>query len=121
MDFAPQPSRQTNKTKAHQIFPNFRMSGKSTFGSQELSQRTSAPSYGFGSSTRTHASKVFQGAEHVKTYNYGVASPGPCYNPRSAMGKQPEGGNATMPQWQFGTERRFSQRRAGTSPGMCIA
>uniref|UniRef100_A0A7S4B4M4 Flagellar associated protein n=1 Tax=Chrysotila carterae TaxID=13221 RepID=A0A7S4B4M4_CHRCT len=94
-----------------------RMSGKSMFGSQELSQRTSAPSYGFGSSTRTHASKVFQGAEHVKTYNYGVASPGPCYNPRSAMGKQPEGGNATMPQWQFGTERRFSQRRAGTSPG----
>lgn len=86
-------------------------------GSQELSHRQTPPSYGFGSSTRTHAAKVFQGAEHAKTYNYGAETPGARYNSPSAVGVQREGGKSSLPQWQFGTDERFSRRPRGPVPG----
>jgi len=87
------------------------------FGQQELSHRPSPPSYGFGSSTRGNASKMFMGAEHAKTYNYGAETPGPRYQLVNAIGTQQEGGKSTHPQWAFGTDERFGDRRKQTSPG----
>jgi len=87
------------------------------FGTQELSHRPSPPNYGFGSSTRSNASKLFVGAEHAKTYNYGAESPGPRYESVSAVGTQQEGGKNSNPQWRFGTDERFGDRRKAGSPG----
>lgn len=87
------------------------------FGTQELSHRPSPPAFGFGSSTRGNASKLFIGAEHAKTYNYGSDTPGPRYNSISAVGTQQEGGKNSNPQWRFGTDERFGVRRKAESPG----
>ena len=92
------------------------MTGKSMFGNQELSHRTSPPNYGFGSSTRAHAAKIFQGAEHSKTYNFSE-TPGPRYSCTDSVGTQQEGGKATMPQWAFGTGQRFANKSKSNNPG----
>jgi hypothetical protein len=41
------------------------------------SSKTSAAQFGFGSSTRDHAQKVFLSAEQAKV-NFGLNSPGPA-------------------------------------------
>jgi len=92
------------------------MKGKSMFGTQELSQRKSAPSHGFGSSTRNHASKVFMGPEHAKTSAPSV-TPGPCYEVAGACGNQHDSGKVSPPQWCFGTADRFSGGARKRTPG----
>jgi len=95
------------------------MKGKSMFGAQELSNRKTAPAHGFGSSTRLHATKVFMGPEHAKTYNFGANTPGPRYQSADAVGPQQDSGKVSPPQWNFGTADRFRDvsRFGAMSPG----
>ena len=54
-------------------------------------------SFGFGTSTRDHAEKVFIGKEQAKVF-FGMESPGPAaYKVSSGVGKQPESRNTTEP------------------------
>jgi len=92
------------------------LQGKSMFGQQTLSQRTSAPVYGFGSGTRSHAAKLFAGAEHAKTSSVSC-TPGPCYESHSSLGGQSDGGKTSPPQWQFGTSDRFNGSPRKRTPG----
>ena len=89
---------------------------KSMFGSQELSNRRSAPAHGFGSSTRNHASKVFMGPEHAKT-SVISCTPGPCYEVNGACGNQHDSGKNSPPQWCFGTAGRFAGATRTATPG----
>ena len=95
------------------------MKGKSMFGQQELSNRKTAPSHGFGSSTRAHATKVFMGHEHAKTYNFGAGTPGPEYESNDSCGMQTDSGKNSPPQWNFGTADRFRDlsRFGAMAPG----
>ena len=96
------------------------LQGKSMFGAQSLSNRRSSASYGFGSSTRGHANRLFIGESHAKTSNISC-TPGPCYDLQGATGSQADSGKSSPPQWQFGTAGRFSSerttRRGSPGPG----
>ena len=93
-------------------------STRSMFGDQTLSRRTSAPQYGFGSSTRDHQAKVFTSQEHAKL-SAPRDSPGPAvYSLRASVGAQVDGRKSSSPQWAFGTADRFlGGGRAGAMPG----
>lgn len=89
------------------------------FGDQAHSKRRSSPSYGFGSSTRNQASKVFLSAEHAKLSTPGF-SPGPsAYTLRASVGNQADGRKASSPQWAFGSSDRFlgSGKKSIQNPG----
>lgn len=90
---------------------------RSMFGDQTLSKRASAPSFGFGSSTRTQAGKVFISHEHSKTVT--GESPGPAaYTHRASVGPQIDGSKISSPTWMFGTAERLKyEKRAASSPG----
>lgn len=90
--------------------------GKSMFGVQPVSQRHSAPGYGFGSGTRNHAAKIYMGPEHAKTSSISV-TPGPCYEVPDAVGPQADGGKNSQPEWRFGTQERFSRGTRDRKPG----
>ena len=92
------------------------LQGKSMFGSQTLSNRSTAPSHGFGSGTRSHAAKLFAGSEHAKTSSVSC-TPGPCYEISSSMGTQSDGGKQSPAMWQFGTADRFNGSPRKRSPG----
>jgi len=95
------------------------LKGKSMFGTQELSNRRSAPAHGFGSGTRAHATKVFMGPDHAKTYNFGMNSPGSRDDSIDAVGPQQDSGKVSPPVWNFGTADRFRDisRQTAMSPG----
>ncbi|KAG8463235.1 hypothetical protein KFE25_011232 [Diacronema lutheri] len=78
---------------------------RSTFGAQPLSHRPTAPSYGFGSTTRAGAARVFQEGRVPSD----SPSPGPAgYRPaESAVGKQPSSRKLSSPSYGFGTSVRF--------------
>jgi len=85
------------------------MGTRSMFGDQSLSKRSSAPQYGFGSSTREHQSRVFVSPEHAKLAVGGNRSPGPAvYQLRNSVGAQIDGRKNSAPQWAFGTAERFN-------------
>lgn len=90
------------------------------FGTQPVSNRRSSAAYGFGSSTRGHANKLFIGEGHAKSSNISC-TPGPCYELGGSTGTQSDSGKPTPPQWQFGTAGRFSSprstRRGSPGPG----
>jgi hypothetical protein len=86
------------------------------FGQQTLSGRHSAPAYGFGSGTRTHAAKIFAGSEFAKTSAISI-TPGPCYENISSVGAQANSGKNSDPQWQFGTAERFAAGPRKRTPG----
>lgn len=92
------------------------ISGKSMFGVQAPSKRHSAPSYGFGSGTRNHRSKLFVGSEHAKTSSISI-TPGPCYENIDSVGTQADSGKSSYPQWAFGTQDRFSGTTRKRTPG----
>ena len=92
------------------------LQGKSMFGTQALSSRRSTPSYGFGSSTRSHADKVYMGPEHAKTMSMSV-TPGPLYDLEGACQEQANSGKVSPPQWGFGTQARFSGQLRKHTPG----
>ena len=89
------------------------------FGNQATSRRRSAPSFGFGSSTRNQAGKVFISREHAKLATSGF-SPGPsAYTLRAAVGTQNDGRKRSSPQWVFGSSDRFMQGKKGIQdPGV---
>jgi hypothetical protein len=90
------------------------------FGDQVHSKRRSAPMFGFGSSTRSQAAKVFLSSEHAKLSTSGF-SPGPsAYTLRASVGTQADGRKASSPQWVFGSSTRFmtGSKREMQNPGM---
>lgn len=93
------------------LLPDVMMMEKTTrsmFGDQVYSKRRSAPMFGFGSSTRNQAAKVFLSAEHAKLSTPGLNSPGPsAYTLRASVGYQADGRKASSPQWVFGSSDRF--------------
>lgn len=95
------------------------MTTRSMFGDQAPSKRRSAPSFGFGSSTRNQAAKVFISPEHAKLSSMAY-SPGPsAYSLRASVGTQADGRKASSPQWVFGSAERFmaSAKRDVQNPG----
>ena len=94
------------------------MTTRSMFGGQVHSKRRSAPSFGFGSSTRNQAAKVFLSSEHAKLSTPGF-SPGPsAYTLRASVGSQADGRKTSAPQWVFGSNQRFLQsKREFQNPG----
>ena len=99
-----------------------RITGTSMFGLQVLSQRHTAAAYGFGSSTRAHASKLFIGGEHAKLSSaQNSDTPGPHYATLGSVGTQAEGGKPSPPTWKLGKADRFvhdryAARFQGASP-----
>ena len=81
---------------------------KSMLGAQVSSARMSAPAYGFGSSTRDQAEKIFMSREHSKLASKSI-SPGPAgYTMRSTVGPQVDGAILSQPMWAFGSDKRFN-------------
>jgi hypothetical protein len=88
---------------------NPNMTTRSMFGSQPLSARRSAASYGFGSSTRDHQAKLFISQAHSATAGYGLGSPGPAtYGLRASVGRQEDARKASAPSYGFSTNERFT-------------
>jgi len=80
---------------------------RSMLGPQVSSSRSSAPVFGFGSSTRDQMAKIYISAEHAKLSTKTI-SPGPAlYMMRSTVGPQVDGSLETAPQWAFGSAQRF--------------
>jgi len=80
----------------------------STLGNQLVSSRSSAPLYGFGTSTRENREKVFISTEHAELSNMPL-SPGPAkYGALSTLGPQLTDGRSE-PQWVFAKNERFSK------------
>lgn len=96
---------------------------KSMLGQQVNSSHSSAPAYGFGSSTRAIAEKIYLSAEHAKLAVNPKASPGPAvYSMRSTVGPQVDGSLLSAPQWAFGSAGRFANdmpkdKAAAPGPG----
>ena len=101
----PKPNQGTHST----------LGTRSMLGAQVSSKRESAPSYGFGSSTREHRERVFISQEHAALAIGDGRSPGPAVYPaRPSIGPQVNGAIATAPQWAFGSDNRFSPPNKST-------
>jgi hypothetical protein len=94
------------------------MTTRSTFGAQPLGKYRSASEFGFGTSSRETAGKVFLTQKHMALSCAGRASPGPAgYTlPQSVGGKQPDGRKKDAPTWTFGSAQRFRPRTAPVKP-----
>lgn len=93
------------------------MTTRTTFGDQPT--RTSAPSFGFGSSSREQAGKVFVSQEHTALATAGKGSPGPGANyqiPASIGGSQPDGRRKNPPSWSMGKNQRFTPKEEAKAP-----
>jgi len=85
-------------------------STKSTLGNQVT--RASAPSFGFGTSTREQQGKIFLDEDHSKLSPPAYPTPAPvAYNLHAAVGVQRETKRRGAPQWQFSTSERFSNSK----------
>ena len=80
------------------------------FGSQPLGSRGSAPSAGFGSSSREQAAKVFQGQGTRSCRRLAYRRPGRRRTARGSVGKQSTR-RRNDPTWKFGGAERFSEFR----------
>ena len=89
-------------------------------GKQTQSKAVTEGSFGFGTSTRDHAEKVFIGKEQAKVF-FGMESPGPAaYKVSSGVGKQPESRNTTEPGFTIprgGRGKDVDMERARKLPG----
>lgn len=92
---------------------------RSMLGPQVSSARHSYPAFGFGSSTREQAAKVFISAEHAKLQPTKSITPGPDgYTMRSTVGPQVNGAIPSAPQWVFGAAGRLDPLSRGVNvPG----
>ena len=93
---------------------------KSMLGDQAVSRRRSAPKYGFGSSTRQQAAKVFMSQEHAKLAPPAASTPGPsAYTLNPAVGTQVDGSKKSAPIWVFGSSDRFqgNTKPSAQNPG----
>ena len=90
---------------------------RSMLGPQISSSRATAPIFGFGSSTREHAAKIFISAEHAKLSTKTI-SPGPAlYTMPSTVGPQVDGAIESAPRWAFGSAQRFNAITKNNLPG----
>ena len=90
---------------------------RSMLGPQISSSRATAPIFGFGSSTREHAAKIFISAEHAKLSTKTI-SPGPAlYTMPSTVGPQVDGAFESAPRWAFGSAQRFNAITKNNLPG----
>ena len=98
---------------------HFIMVHSCAFGTQPLSVKRSSPVYGFGSSTREQANKLFVSQEHTQLAAAGTQSPGPAvYRLHSSVGgKQPDGRKRDPPVWSMGKAERFQRPNSAPSPG----
>ena len=89
-------------------------------GKQTQSKAVTEGSFGFGTSTRDHAEKVFIGKEQAKVF-FGMESPGPAaYKVLSGVGKQCESRNQTEPGFTIprgGRGKDVDMERARKLPG----
>jgi len=84
------------------------------FSSREVKQ----PSFGFGTSNREHAAKVFVSSAHAAGSGAFVYSPGPAsYRSNSSIGSQASTRGRTAPTWGFGTANRFRDKYDTGTPG----
>jgi len=83
-----------------------------------MSTKKSSPSYGFGTSSREVAKKVFVSQQHTILATAGLHSPGPasCTLPNSVGEKQPNSRKQDPPSWGFGTANRFRPMSAPANP-----
>ena len=95
-------------------------------GKQLVSTKHSAPSPGFGTSTRAEQAKLHISKEHAKTASAGSASPGPmAYSLPGSTGVQhatAANGRKTAPSWKMPTAPRFAadkpnKKRLNVTPG----
>eukprot|EP00900_Chrysochromulina_parva_P021692 jgi/Chrpa1/4156/Chrysochromulina_OHIO_Genome00014500-RA len=99
---------------------NPNMQTRSMFGVQVLSKRRSGQRYGFGSSTRAVANKVFLSSEHAKLAPPNTITPSPnAYTLRAAVGPQSDGKKPSAPLWGFGSADRFqgNTKPSAQNPG----
>lgn len=103
MAFAPKPKAPVGGTR-------------SMLGTQVRGGKVSAPSYGFGSSTRKNQEKVFVSHEHAALEGGGDArSPGPAvYDCTASVGPQVDGNLESAPRWAFGKDDRFGRLKPTT-------
>lgn len=94
------------------------MTTRSMLGDQPMSTKKSSPSYGFGTSSREVAKKVFVSQQHTILATAGLHSPGPasCTLPNSVGEKQPNSRKQDPPSWGFGTANRFRPMSAPANP-----
>ncbi|BBN02023.1 hypothetical protein MPTK1_2g12130 [Marchantia polymorpha subsp. ruderalis] len=88
---------------------------KSGFGTQIISHRVSSPAFGFGSSARSDAEKMYINAELAKQ-QVDKCSPGPQYDALSSFGKQPKSINENPPEIHFPVGSRWFRRRREEEP-----
>lgn len=72
-----------------------------SFGNLPLSIEKTAPNFGFGTSKKNDADKVFMGEEMAATANKGRHSPGPIYDYKD------EEKYRKLPKWGFGTDTKM--------------
>lgn len=77
-------------------------------GPQVIGRYKTEPLAGFGTAERKHVRKVFVSQEHQKTDMHGLDGPGPIYNLKSTLGRQPDSAMRNPPQWGFTTAGRNS-------------
>jgi len=94
------------------------MSTRSMFGDQPNSLKGSAPAYGFGTSTRQHASKIFVSNEHARLASTGAPPAPNAYSLNGAVASQHDSRKTSMPQWAFGSAERFTyEKKSAANPG----
>ena len=95
---------------------------RSMFGNQATSRRRSAPSFGFGSSTRIRRARSSSHARARKLATSGFSPGLSAYTLRAAVGTQNDGRKRSSPQWVFGSSDRFMQGKKGIQdPGVLLS
>jgi len=92
----------------------------SAVGAQVASTKQSLPKYGFGTSDREQAQKVYLSPEHEKVTG-GREAPGPGKYPIASMTGNTiasSGHGATSQKWGFGTSKRFNDTFKKGGPRM---
>mmetsp|Transcript_19701 Transcript_19701/g.62663 ORF Transcript_19701/g.62663 Transcript_19701/m.62663 type:complete len:304 (+) Transcript_19701:153-1064(+) len=91
---------------------------RSAFGAQTLSQKHSAPSFGFGSSTRDSFERTYISPEHAKkSTGHTRHVPGSKYEHESSLGQQAMSNHKSSENFKFGTGDRLSAKYATGTPG----
>eukprot|EP00798_Chlamydomonas_sp_ICE-L_P007904 gene7904-1116_t len=81
--------------------------GRSSFGQQTLSAKTTAPNFSYGHSTRETRGKEFLSADHMKVENRCREGPGHIYHLPSSIDKQPSAQKPNAPLFSFGKNERM--------------
>ena len=83
--------------------------------SQTESTKKSMPSYGFGTSTRMQANKVYW--QGKATGEGDIRNPGPTYSLKSSVGSQVQSDRRSARSCGFGSASRFGPTSKHRTPG----